>query len=191
MSRDVRAFLAVTVSSDAKDVLSNISDELSSSELQGLKLADPAQIHLTLKFLGNVGMNDIKRITEATSSIATAYQPFLLRLQGVGVFPNKKRANVLWVGLSGDLLLLKQLTGDLNAELASLGMDAEKHFSPHLTIARIAKNIPAIDRQRVVDRLFSITPDPAPLPVSSINLMSSTLQRSGARHKRISVIQLG
>ena len=191
MSRTIRAFLAVTVSADAKDVLSGIRDKLSSSELHGLKLVDPTQIHLTIKFLGKVSVDDIERVTEATCSIAADYKPFTLKLQGVGVFPSVRRANVLWVGLAGDLLILKQLTVDVNTELASLGIDPEKRFSPHLTVARISKNISPIDRRRAVDRLFSITPEPALVPVSSINIMSSTLHRSGPHHKRISVIQLG
>ena len=191
MSRTIRAFLAVTVSADAKDVLSGIRDKLSSSELHGLKLVDPTRIHLTIKFLGKVGVDDIERVTEATCSIAADYKPFTLKLQGVGVFPSVRRANVLWVGLAGDLLILKQLTVDVNTELASLGIDPEKRFSPHLTVARIAKNMSPIDRRRAVNRLFSITPEPALVPVSSINIMSSTLHRSGPHHKRISVIQLG
>ena len=83
-----------------------------------MKWVDPYSIHLTLKFLGNVAVDRIDPITAAMEEAAQGVSPFPLEVEGLGVFPNLRRVQVVWVGVSGEVDKLAQLQQRLESNLA-------------------------------------------------------------------------
>jgi 2'-5' RNA ligase len=97
----------------------------------------PAQIHLTLKFLGDVDPARIDAITQAMQRAIGKQVPFTLLAQGVGCFPTLSRPRVLWMGLHDPQQALTRLQQRLGTALVSLGFAPEERpFRPHLTLAR-------------------------------------------------------
>jgi 2'-5' RNA ligase len=113
-----------------------------------LKLVDMANIHLTLKFLGNTRDEHVPRIREILAECARNISPFEIELAGTGAFPSLNRIKVVWVGMR-NAEKLGQIASYLEDELSSLGYKREKReFSPHVTIARVkdARNVDYLKR---------------------------------------------
>ena len=97
-------------------------------------------LHLTLKFLGNVPLEKIEELSHAVAAAASRFQPFALSVAGCGKFPTRGKPNVLWIGLDDPSRTLSQLHHDLEDNCANVGFAREaRAFHPHLTIARLRK----------------------------------------------------
>lgn len=97
-------------------------------------------IHLTLKFFGNVDVKRIADISSAASRAAQQFSAFEIEIGGTGVFPKPSRAQVLWIGVNDASGRLSALQKELEKEFASLGFETEdRAFKPHLTIARLRR----------------------------------------------------
>ncbi len=98
----------------------------------------PEAIHLTLKFYGDVAEADRPGIEAALAEAAAGARPLQLSLEGLGVFPNARRPQVVWTGLGGELEPLLALQAALAEKSAALGFAPEaRAFVPHLTLGRI------------------------------------------------------
>jgi 2'-5' RNA ligase len=107
-----------------------------------VKLVEPKNIHLTLKFLGDTDENQIDAIEQVIKESVKGASPFPVTLKGTGVFPNEKYLKVIWIGITnGDIM--KKIADNIDKKLETLGFKKENRgFSPHLTIGRVktAKN---------------------------------------------------
>jgi 2'-5' RNA ligase len=107
-----------------------------------VKLVEPQNIHITLKFLGDTDENHIDAIEQSIKDAVKTTKPFPVTLQGTGVFPNQNYVKVIWVGII-DNGVIGPIAQTLDTSLASLGFPKESRgFSPHLTVGRLktAKN---------------------------------------------------
>lgn len=97
----------------------------------------PEALHLTLVFLGEIEETLIPRAIHAMNLAAAATEPLTLAAEGLGAFPNERRARVLWAGVTGDVAALINLQSALAARLEENGFDLEdRRFHPHITVAR-------------------------------------------------------
>ena len=147
------------------------------------------QMHLTLKFLGEVKSGKLPEIKRAVEAAATDSIPFDLDAVGTGCFPPKGKVRVVWTGIekSGDELANCQ--AKVESELEKVGFPKEERpFSPHLTLGRVKEDlsggelrdeIARVDAKRVSQR------------VEKIVLMSSELTRAGARYTKVGTWKLG
>tara|TARA_Y100000031_G_C7986570_1_gene277165 strand:- start:100 stop:606 length:507 start_codon:yes stop_codon:yes gene_type:complete len=95
-------------------------------------------IHLTLKFIGDVPEDDVDKVSRTIKNIITSTPAINLEISGTGCFPKKERPRVLWLGINGDLHPLQTLVKNINNILDPLGYPKEeKEYVPHLTLARI------------------------------------------------------
>ena len=99
----VRCFIAVELPEEVRDEIAQLQAQLKSDNQPGVKWVNPYGIHLTLKFLGSVAQDRISQITRAMGEAAQGVAPFHLKVEGLGVFPNLRRVQVAWVGLSGEV----------------------------------------------------------------------------------------
>lgn len=147
-------------------------------------------LHLTLKFLGEVPRERITRIQEALGRVACRHAPLEIALAGVGAFPDLKRPRVLWVGLSSGQEALRCLAGDLDQELGLLGFQPEaRGFVGHITLGRIARPESAPRLERSVQDL-----EGRPVgsrPVSELCLFCSRLQPAGPVYSVLQRFALG
>jgi len=188
----VRCFIAIGLPEEVKAGLVQLQAQLKSGDQPGVKWVDPYGIHLTLKFLGNVAMDRIDGITGAIGKAAQGVSPFRLKVEGLGVFPNLRRVQVVWVGMSGEVDRLVQLQQRIESNLAELGFAPEgRRFTPHLTLARLRDRV-SLDERQEFGQLIADTKFEAAYTfnVSAINLMRSQLTREGAIYSRISSVEL-
>ena len=188
----VRSFIAIELPDEVKVGLAQLEAQLKLEKSPSVKWVDPSSIHLTLKFLGNIAVARISEITRAMEKAARGISPFHLEVTGLGVFPNLKRVQVVWVGIGGEVDKLGQLQQRIESNLVPLGFAAEsRQFTPHLTLARLHDRASADERQRF-GQLIASTKFEADynIKVDSINLMRSQLTREGAIYSRLSSVKL-
>jgi len=101
-----------------------------------LKTVEPRNIHITLRFLGNIDPGTVERIFEGMKRVQ--FVPFDVKIRGVGAFPNARYPRVVWAGITEGADQLRSIFSQLEPSLRSLGFAPDsKGFSPHLTIARV------------------------------------------------------
>lgn len=101
-----------------------------------LKLVKPNNIHITIRFLGNILSATVDRVFEEMKQIQ--FSPFDLQVKGIGAFPKPNYPRVIWVGIKTGVEQLKSVFNQLEPRLRSLGFTPDsKGFNPHLTIARV------------------------------------------------------
>jgi 2'-5' RNA ligase len=188
----VRSFIAIELPDELKLELSQLVAKLKSGEQSWVKWVDPYNIHLTLKFLGNVAVDMLDDITGALEKAAQGIAPFHLEVKELGVFPNLRRVQVAWVGISGEVDKLAQLQQHIESNLAPLGFAPESRpFVPHLTLARLRDQALLAERQRFGQLITGTRFEAAnAIKVNALSLMRSQLTREGAIYSRISSVGL-
>jgi 2'-5' RNA ligase len=137
MPDTIRTFIAVEIPENITSGIRELQQGLKDYGID-IRWIRPENIHLTLKFLGDVEAADIDKISGAISKTVDGVASIPLKAKGVGVFPGIKSPRVLWVGLTGQLELLINLQKTLDEKLKGIGFPTEKRpFKGHLTIGRI------------------------------------------------------
>jgi RNA 2',3'-cyclic 3'-phosphodiesterase len=191
-SKQIRSFIAIELPPDIRSKLDELQKELKLSKLQQVKWANPSGIHLTLKFLGNVDISDVEKITNAITESCLGYKKFTLELSELGVFPNYRRPRVIWLGVGGQMDILLKLQKQIDDKLELIGFPQEKRpFSPHVTLGRVRDSITSYEQEQyggvIQNKKYS---ERHIVTVASINLMRSQLQPTGAVYTEISAIKL-
>jgi len=188
----IRSFIAIELPSEIKTELKRLQDALKVGNSSWLRLVSPDSIHLTLKFLGDITSDKIEEITMAVTDAAKNLNTFSLKLEGLGVFPNLKRIQVVWVGLSGDLDKLSRLQRQIEANMAILGYPEEgREFTPHLTLARVRYQPPPAELQKFTHLLTSTkASNIGKIEVKAIDLMKSQLTPQGAIYSKLGSVGL-
>ena len=189
---DIRAFIAIEIPSDIKTALKDLQSRLKSGNPNSIKWVEPENIHLTLKFLGNIHASQIDPVTSAMQTSVSAVHPFSLQIQALGAFPNFGRPQVLWVGLNGDLNVLLNLQHVLDLNLSRFGFPADNRpFSAHLTLGRVRDTATLMEKQNVGKTLASDHFESnLGFEVQSLNLMQSQLSSSGPKHTCLNSVRL-
>lgn len=136
MSEKIRSFISVDITDQ---VLLNKIIRLQQTLLEtgaDLKLVEPENLHLTLRFLGEITKPTLELVREELKSLK--FNQFKLNLRGIGVFPSLHRVNVIWIGIREGEEKLKEIAKKVELILKKLSFPPDqKRFSPHLTIARV------------------------------------------------------
>ncbi len=187
----IRSFIAVTLPADVQDHLRKIEGLLKSGTVVPVKWVEPENIHLTLKFLGDIDPGKVGDISGTISQATTGISSFTLEIKGLGVFPNPRNTRIAWAGLAGDLGKLNLLQKNIEARLEKFGFPSEKRgFSPHITLARIRDNAKAEEREWFGKLVTGTFIKPVPFPVDTIWLIRSELTRRGPMYTPINSVLL-
>ncbi len=179
-----RAFIAVEV--PFTEELKNLWGEVKASGAR-VKMVEPENVHITLKFLGNIPENLVPEILKAITKSCSGISPFKVSLTGCGAFPTPNRPRVVWVGVSEGEEELKRIAYSLEKELSKLGFEKEKReFVPHLTIARVKGSIGKLPEviRRNANKKFG------EFEVKEVRLMKSTLTPTGPIYEVIGSVKL-
>jgi 2'-5' RNA ligase len=136
MSESIRSFLAFDM--DSESVLNRLTDVQGLLVRSGadLKVVEPKNIHITVRFLGNVTPDMVEEVFEGMKRVQ--FVPFDVKVCGVGAFPDVRYPRVVWAGITDGADKLRGIFSQLEPHLRSLGFAPDsKGFSPHLTIARV------------------------------------------------------
>lgn len=183
-----RCFVAIELNEKIKKELGSFIEELRPIGPE-LKWVRPENLHITLKFLGEVKEEKIDRIKKALQDILKPRKPFTIKIKGTGHFPEKKRPRVIWAGVedSEDLFSLQK---EVEGSLSGLGFrEEEREFRGHITLARV-KDPSGIEKLLERISLFK-EKDFGIQEVNEIVLMKSDLRPDGARYERMAVFLIG
>ncbi|MGC8896061.1 MAG: RNA 2',3'-cyclic phosphodiesterase [Candidatus Bathyarchaeia archaeon] len=136
MPEMIRSFIAFDI--DNESILKRITEVQNLIVKTGadLKLVEPKNIHITVRFLGNITTPMVEKIYEEIKKVQ--FTPFNVKIQGVGAFPNLRYPRVVWAGITEGADQLRSIFNQLEPRLRGLGFAPDpKGFSPHLTIARV------------------------------------------------------
>jgi 2'-5' RNA ligase len=188
----IRSFIAIELPDELKLGLVQLQARLKLGEQPWVKWVEPYSIHLTLKFLGSIAVDRVGEITRAVEEATQGIPPFHLEVKGLGVFPNLRRVQVAWVGISGEVDKLGQLQQGIESNLARQGFAPESRpFTPHLTLARLRDRASLEERQRfgqlIVGTKFEAV---YAIEVDTVSLMRSQLTSEGAIYSRIRLVGL-
>ena len=139
----IRTFIAIKLDDHTCTKLDAIMDDLRDRmPARTVRWTDAHKIHLTLKFLGDVGPAQIASIEDALRRAAGQIPPFTVDLTGAGCFPNTRRPRVVWIGVDEPSGRLDALQSAVERQLQRLGLEAERRpFSPHLTLGRVRNGV--------------------------------------------------
>ena len=181
----LRAFIAIKIAPTSG--LRRLHSQL--AELgDRFRPASLANLHVTLKFLGDAAESQISEIGALVKRITRGRPKIHLHLVGLGAFPNDRRPSVVWVGFS-QAEPLCQLAIELQTALAPLGFPQEgREFQPHLTLLRV--------KSRPPEALFALLANEADtdfglVEISHVELIESELTRSGSRYTTLARFALG
>jgi RNA 2',3'-cyclic 3'-phosphodiesterase len=188
----IRAFIAIELSVETKSYLSVIQSTIKSIDPDIAKWVNTDNIHLTLKFLGNINPASINSINQNIQNVAFSNKAVNLNLGELGFFPDSKRIRVIWIGFKGELRGLIDIQKELDTRLSKIGFQIEKRsFNPHLTLARVYDNIDDTRRKSFFEQVISsIEIKDHVFEASRISLIKSELLRYGAVYTNISSFNL-
>ena len=175
----MRAFIAINLPKDTKNKISELENDFKKCDL-AFKWVKPENLHLTLKFLGNVSEEQITKIKEVITKVSGKFAAFNASFNSFGFFPNEKRPKVFFISIDKEELL-KSIAAGLEEELETLGFERENRFKSHITLARIKdlKNIESLKekiKSAQLDEQF---------PAEAIILYKSTLTKEGPIYGKI------
>ena len=192
-----RLFVAVELPARAQEALAASMGQLRGLTPAGVRWVNPAGIHLTLKFLGEVDGGLVEPLLGALREAAAGMDKaaFPLHLDRLGVFPNRREPRVIWAGVGGDLETLAEAQGRVENAAAALGFAKERRaFRPHLTLGRVRDGVtPAARREigSVVAEQGAALAAAYAWEVEEISLIRSVLTPQGAVYTTLGTARLG
>lgn len=179
-----RLFVAVPIPSGVREDLAHAAERIRT--LDGVRPVPAGQLHLTLRFIGEVDRAREAPLAQAIADAAVAVPSFAIRLRGAGVFPSHRRARVLWIGVDEDASLTALQRSVEEAVVRVRVPPDPRRFRPHITVGRIRRPPPPVGLAGAVAGVrFEATVD-----VKRVSLMRSELHPSGARHTEVAACPL-
>jgi len=183
MPPTIRTFIALELPPAVISLLEKVQEDLKSMGLRA-NWVRPENIHLTLKFLGNINPGDIDNIGKAMRDAVDNYAAIDLVIRGVGVFPGIRRPRVIWVGLGGQIQLLFAMQRMLEDNLAALGFEKEKRpFKGHLTLGRFKQTVEPNAIRQIMQEYANLASEE--FTASRIVLFKSDLKPTGAVYSQL------
>lgn len=185
-----RIFVAIKISETAKREVSNYVENLR-DEFKHLRIGweKEEKLHLTMKFFGDTAEDKIEKIKMAVKETAINFSSVRLKLNGTGVFPNRKKARVLWLGIDDENKELKKVYESLENNFENCGFAKEKRsFNPHLTIARLRE---PLNSKKIITNHLQNEFEPVEFEALEIVIIESKLQPTGSFYSVLAEYRLG
>ena len=183
----MRLFVALEIPAAVRENLAKLIEELraldASASQSKARWVRPENLHVTLKFIGQVDAERLDAIRAALAEVRSE-RPVELRFRGLGFFPNDKRPRVFWAGIAASLNLAL-LAAAIDARLGKLNVPREtREFAPHLTLARFEP--PGISEKLRAAAQESSAREFGALHTGEFHLIESKTRPSGAEYTRLS-----
>ncbi|MGQ9465467.1 MAG: RNA 2',3'-cyclic phosphodiesterase [bacterium] len=176
----MRTFIATEIPDHQKKIIWNFMQELKKMNLP-IRWVDYENLHITLKFLGEIDENKLSQILPVLSEISNRTKSFTMQLENFGCFPSIRNPRVLWIGVSQGSDEIVSFATALENGFVKYGFKKEnKKFHPHLTIGRIKTFCK-------IDDIINTPIKTDPFTISEMTLFKSTLLPSGPVYERIKI----
>jgi 2'-5' RNA ligase len=186
----IRSFWAIELNEEIRLALQEFQQRIR-NRLPSIGWVKPGSLHLTVKFLGEIGEEQLSSIQQAVEKGIKDCSSFSLQVEGVGGFPNINQPRVLWAGISGQVAELLALVSHVEEAHIPLGFPAEsKPFRGHLTLARIKQGSREVGIALARSQVLGQHTYFGQLNVHQLCLFRSELKPTGAVYHRLSEIQL-
>lgn len=176
--KHIRCFVAIEIPEAIRTLLISAQEDLR-KDIRGASWVKSGNIHLTLKFLGDVAPSQISVIKNGIEQVTDTRSSFSMEIGGIGAFPNLTRPRIIWAGVKSGADEVTAIAREINAGLSLHGYEPdEKRFRPHLTLARLKRRVnlkPFVDVFRQYDTINGAT-----MVVNQIQVVQSRLRPSGA-----------
>jgi 2'-5' RNA ligase len=150
MAPRARTFIAAEISSEVRRCAMAAIEQLASVEAP-VKWVDPANMHLTIKFLGDVDYTALSEVCRALDKVVAHWEPFEVECGGVGAFPKPERPRTIWLGVDDPQQRLTELAAAVENALAEHRFRREsRSFHPHLTLGRLRDGRHAAELARLI-----------------------------------------
>ena len=180
-----RGFIAFDIDTNSK--IKELIQAIKKTQAD-VKLVEPDNIHITLKFLGDVQEEKTEDITSIIKDACKNSKPFTINLLGTGVFPNQNYIKVIWIGIE-DTKSIEPVSNYINEELVDLGFKKDnRSFSPHITVGRVRTAKNKQELISVIQQFQKI--EFGKQKISSIKLMKSVLTPKGPIYSVVKEITL-
>lgn len=176
----IRTFIAVEFPERFVPEIEKIESMLNTP---GIKLVEPKQVHITMKFLGDISEEKVEPISSALSQVNC--KPFEARIKGVGVFPRLAYIKVIWLGAEGNF---EALHSEVERVLVLFNFEKDDKFSPHATLARVKALKEKVSLLEKIKKLENV--DLGTMNVESLTLKKSTLTPKGPIYETLREIKL-
>lgn len=184
----MRVFVAVELQDSIKDKIAGVQERLKVTQ-DKIKWVDPASVHLTLKFLGEIDETKLEKVQQVARELAERIPPFKMEIKGMGVFPGFSSPRVIWIGARDRSGWLEKLAAHLEEALAKEGFAKEKRkWKAHLTLGRV-KSLREIDKLGELIQKETET-DAGKMEVRHITVMRSQLTPRGPIYTSLGQIHL-
>jgi 2'-5' RNA ligase len=177
----MRAFIAIDLPESIRATLRRKQAAFRSASSDA-RWTHPEGIHLTLKFLGEVPEHKVREVSDYLKKLGP-FEPFAIRVKGLGFFPDGRRPRVFWVGIEESAPLVR-LAEEVDQAMGSIGFAREERaFRPHLTLARFR----APQAQPALQAAVSQEGDQdlGSFEVSDFFLFESKLSPHGAEYRKV------
>ncbi|HEX2098865.1 MAG TPA: RNA 2',3'-cyclic phosphodiesterase [Rubrobacteraceae bacterium] len=180
----MRSFVAIFPPTDAHPAVARVLQATRNSIGERVvRWVRPENVHLTLKFLGDIQREDLGNLCAALEKACAIHTPFDASLAGLGAFPSERHARILWAGIGAGSEQLSSLAADLDSVLTPLGFEREERtYTPHLTLGRIRGRPANLDLPQIVLDLG--------FPVRRVDLVESMLTPKGSIYRIVRAFTL-
>uniref|UniRef100_A9A6B3 RNA 2',3'-cyclic phosphodiesterase n=1 Tax=Methanococcus maripaludis (strain C6 / ATCC BAA-1332) TaxID=444158 RepID=A9A6B3_METM6 len=170
----MRCFLAIELNSNLKENLENLKKQFN---LKGIKTVEKENLHITVKFLGDVDDKKLEEILESNLKI----KKVISEIKGVGTFPNEEYIRVIWVGTTN----LEETFKNIDEKLFKLGFKKEKSYDPHITLGRVKfiENDSKETLQKLIEKNKHV--NFGKIEINSVSLMKSNLTKEGPVYETV------
>ncbi|MEW5719570.1 MAG: RNA 2',3'-cyclic phosphodiesterase [Chloroflexota bacterium] len=193
MTELIRTFIAIELTDALHRALADAQAQFQRDRAaRAVRWVAPDNIHITLKFLGDVRAALMPDLQRAVADACAGVAPFGLTLGGAGAFPNTRRPNVVWIGARGQIEIAARLAQKIDDACAALGCAREERpFAPHLTLGRVKRDASPGERHAIGALIENArVGDLGELRVERVSVMKSELRSSGSVYSQLYVVNL-
>jgi len=178
----MRTFISIELPEHVKSKIFHEFETLQKKNLFKGKFVEKKDLHLTLKFLGNISGEDVKKIKEKLKEIK--FKKFKCEVKETGIFNNKDHIKIIWINLISNEL--EKLQKEISKKFPEISLDYKK-FKSHITMAKVNS---VINKEELLDTLKNIHLKKLNFEVKKFSLMKSELMKSGPKYKILKEFQL-
>lgn len=192
----IRVFVAIQSEEKLRSALLDVQGTLRQAADERhlgaiVRWVNPENIHLTIKFLGEVQVDRIPELEDALLRSSIGIAPFTLSVRGLGCFPNSHSPSVIWAGMGGQLDLLVNFARQVETVFGAIGFAVERRpFSPHLTLGRIKRGARPSERAAVGELIERLpTKEIGVIDARALSLVKSDLRPEGPLYSILATVE--